>query len=135
MGWRTRAAFDTRPMRAAVAVALVVCSSMIVVPSAPASAPVLRVVPGPTLVVAGAGFVPRTLVRLRLTRSGVVVRTTSVRAGGRGGFVVRLPGIEACATTLVTATGVQGRRPRVPASWFVRECPPPPPLAPALGAA
>jgi hypothetical protein len=98
--------------------------------AAAASSPSLRVVPGPALTIAGAGFVPRTLVRLRLTSSGRVLRILSVRTGGRGGFHVRFPALEACSPTLITAAGAGGRLARVPAAWFVRECPPPPPLEP-----
>ena len=32
----------------------------------------------------------------------------------------------------VIATTATGARARVPAAWFVRECPPPPPLAPGV---
>ena len=95
-----------------------------------ASSPSLRVVPGPTLALAGAGFVPRTLVRLRITSTGHVLRVASVRTGARGGFLVRFPALEPCSPTLVVASGIDGRRARVPTVWFVRECPPPPPLDP-----
>ena len=106
-----------------------VLAALVAVPASTAAAsssPSLRVVPGPTLTIAGAGFVPRALVRLRLTSSGRVLRILSVRTGGRGGFLVRFPALETCSPTLITASGAGGRLARVPAAWFVRECPPPP---------
>lgn len=114
-------------MRTVVAAILVSCVAAALAPSAAARGPTLRVVPGPALAVAGQGFVPRTLVRVRLTRAGDVVRAVWVRAGSRGGFLVRFPALETCSVTLVSASGARERRARVPAAWFVRECPPPPP--------
>lgn len=96
--------------------------------TASAATPTLRVVTAPTLTVQGAGFVPRTLVRLRLVQAGDVIRSVRVRAGSRGGFLVRFPALEACSVSAITAWGAGERRARVPAAWFVRECPPPPPL-------
>jgi len=119
-------------MRIAVGGMLAICAGTLLASTATAATtPTLRVTPGPSLTVQGAGFVPRSLVRLRVTDSGVVLRVVSVRAGARGGFLVRFPSLETCSPTAITAAGTLGRQARVPAAWFVRECPPPPPLAPA----
>jgi hypothetical protein len=128
---RTVQAFDTPSMRLAAASLLAICVAVALAPTAGAAGPTLRVVPGPSLAVQGAGFVPQTLVRLRLTGSGHVLRVVLVRAGTRGGFLVRFPALERCSPSLITATGTRERQARVPAAWFVRECPPPPPLDPA----
>ena len=95
---------------------------------ASAAAPTLRVVPGPSLIVSGGGFLPRTMVVLRL-QGPDIKRVTRVRSGRNGRFLVRFA-LETCSLTAVTATGVRNRTARVPTAWFVRECPPPPPLAP-----
>ena len=96
--------------------------------AAAAAAPALRVVPGPALAVQGTGFVPRALVQLRLAQAGDVVRAVWVRAGSRGGFLVRFPALERCSVSQITASGPRARQARVPTTWFIRECPPPPPL-------
>jgi hypothetical protein len=90
----------------------------------------VRVAPGPTLVVVGSGFAPRETVRLHVTGKGID-RRAAVRAGARGGFLVRFAGVERCSPTAVAAVGADSRRARVPAAWFIRECPPPPPLQPS----
>jgi hypothetical protein len=126
----TGPAFDTRRMRTIGLLALVVLIALALgVGDARAGAPTLRVVPGPSLAVAGTGFVPRTVVVLRLNGPAVerVVRVTS---GRRGGFLVRFA-LEKCSLTTITASGIRSRSARIPLPWFVRECPPPPPLAPA----
>lgn len=116
-------------MRIVAASLIAACAAAAALPSTAAAAtPTLRVVTAPALAVQGAGFVPRTLVRLRLVRAGEIVRSVRVRAGSRGGFLVRFPALEACSVSAITASGPGERRSRVPASWFVRECPPPPPL-------
>ena len=124
-------AFDNPVMRIAVIMVLAICAGALSASTAVAGTPTLRVTPGPSLTVQGAGFVPRSLVRLRVTDSGVVLRVVSVRAGARGGFLVRFPSLETCSPTAITATGPGVPQTRVPLAWFVRECPPPPPLAPA----
>ena len=98
-----------------------------------ATGPALRVVPGSMLAVQGSGFVPRTVVRLRLTSAGKVLGVVVVRAGAGGGFTARLTARPACGVAVVTATGVGDRRARV-ATGLTRLCPPPPPI-PSPGAA
>ena len=95
-----------------------------------AAGPALRIVPGPSLAVAGTGFVPRTIVLLRL-KGPDVARLVRVRSGRNGGFLVRFA-IENCSLTAITAAGTQNRSARIPTPWFVRECPPPPPLDPSV---
>jgi hypothetical protein len=118
-------------MRIAVVTMLAMGLAAALAATAGAAGPTLRVVPGPSLTVQGTGFVPRTLVRLRVTSTGAVVRTAVVRTGAKGGFVTRFPLLEMCSATRITAAGVRDRLARVPTAWFVRECPPPPPLDPA----
>jgi len=118
-------------MRIAIVTVGAICAGTLLASTAMAATPTLRVTPGPSLTVQGAGFVPRSLVRLRVTDSGAVLRMVTVRAGARGGFLVRFPSLETCSPTAITATGPGVRPARVPTAWFVRECPPPPPLAPA----
>jgi hypothetical protein len=96
--------------------------------------PTLRVASGPSLVLVGTGFMPRSLVRVRVTGPGVD-RSLSVRAGAKGAFTTRFAGLDPCAVKQATASGAGGTRARVPTPWFVRECPPPPPLAPGVYAA
>jgi hypothetical protein len=115
-------------MRIVVASILAAGLTAALAPTAEAAAPTLRVVPGPALAVQGTGFVPRTLVRLRLTQPGEVVRAVWVRTGSRGGFLVRFPALEPCSVGQITASGARTLRARVPTAWLVRECPPPPPL-------
>jgi len=118
-------------MRIAVVTVLAICAGALWASTAVAAAPTLRIVPGLSLTVQGAGFLPRSLVRLRVTDSGSVLRVVSVRTGSRGGFLVRFAALETCSPTAITATGPGVRQARVPLAWFVRECPPPPPLDPA----
>ena len=96
-----------------------------------AAAPTLRVGNGQSLAIVGAGFAPRAFVRLRLTGPGIA-RQATVRAGLRGGFTLRFAGLERCSVDEVRASTTSGARARVPVAWFVRECPPPPPLAPGV---
>ena len=93
-----------------------------------APGPTLRVATGPSLVIVGAGFEPRTVVRLRVTGLGVD-RGATVRASGRGSFTVLFDGLGSCSILQATATARNGTRARVPIPRFLRECPPPPPLA------
>lgn len=124
------ATFDTPHMRIAGVSLLVACvAALLATADVRAAGPTLRTVPGPSLAVAGTGFVPRTIVLLRL-KGPDVARLVRVRSGRNGGFLVRFA-VANCALTSVTATGVRGRVARVPIAWFVRECPPPPPLDPA----
>jgi hypothetical protein len=97
-------------------------------------APALRVGTGPSLAIVGTGFAPRSVVRLHLVGPGIDRRST-VRAGARGGFFVSFAGYGRCSVDAVTAIAPNGVRTRVPTPWFVRECPPPPPLQPAPPAA
>jgi hypothetical protein len=94
-------------------------------------APVIRVAPGHNLGVAGIGFAPRALVRIRAVGAGID-RRAYVRANAQGAFLFRFAAIERCSVDEVIATTAAGARARVPAAWFVRECPPPPPLAPGV---
>ena len=94
-----------------------------------AASPTLRIVPGQSLVVAGTGFVPRTVVVLRVGGPDVA-RVARVRSGRTGQFRATFPSLTTCSVSSVTARGARDRFARVPVAWFVRECPPPPPLAP-----
>jgi len=115
-------------MRTAVASLVAICAIVVLgATSAAAAAPSLRVLPGSTLTIQGAGFVPRTVVRLRVTGSGAVLRTVLVRSGAGGGFSVKLPMGASCGVTVIDATGVRDRHARV-ATGFGRQCPPPPPI-------
>jgi len=97
--------------------------------------PTLRVGNGQFLVLVGSGFAPHSLVRVRVTGPGVD-RRTSVRASIGGSFITRFYGIDPCSVQEATASAiVGGARARVPRPWFLRECPPPPPLAPSVGPA
>ena len=110
---------------------LVVCvAALLSAADVRAAGPALRIVPGPSLAVAGTGFVPRTIVLVRL-KGPDVARLVRVRSGRNGGFLVRFA-IENCSLTAITATGTRNRSARIPTPWFVRECPPPPPLDPAV---
>ena len=117
------------PVIGLAAVVLAVASSSAF--AAPAAAPVIRVAPGTALTVVGTGFAPRAFVRVHVAGAGVD-RRASVRTGAKGSFVLRFTGIERCSVDEVTATTAAGTRARVPAAWFVRECPPPPPLTPGV---
>jgi hypothetical protein len=92
-----------------------------------ATEPTLRVVPGSTLAVHASGFVPRTVVRLRVMSSGKVLRVVFVRAGVAGGFTARLQLTPACGVIVVSAMGTRDRRAHV-ATGVARLCPPPPPI-------
>jgi len=117
------------------AVALVAVSAGAGSTAASSGAPTLRVGNGQFLVLVGSGFAPRSLVRVRVTGPGVD-RRTSVRASIGGSFVTRFNGIDPCSVQEATASAiVGGARARVPRPWFLRECPPPPPLAPSPGPA
>ena len=91
--------------------------------------PRLRVGGDPVLTVIGSGFPARASVRVHVTGPGVD-RRVAVRAGARGVFAVRFVELARCAPREITAVTRSGARARVPAPWFVRECPPPPPLDP-----
>ena len=96
-----------------------------------AAAPTLRIGPTSDLSVVGAGFRPGMLVRIQLVGPGLDRRAT-VRAGARGGFTFRFHGVERCAARSVIARATNGAGARVPPPWFVRECPPPPPIQPSV---
>ena len=121
-------------MRIAVASLVSVCVAVVLAPTAGATtAPTLRVIPGSTPSIQGTGFVPRTIVRLRVTGSGVVLRLILVRSGSGGGFSVKLPIGSSCGVTVVNAAGAGTRHARV-ATGLARQCPPPPPIrAPGSG--
>jgi hypothetical protein len=93
--------------------------------------PRLRVASGSSLVLVGTGFAPRSLVRLRVTGPGVD-RRASAKASARGGFTTGVTVLYPCSIREATASAANGTRARVPTPWFVRECPPPPPLAPGV---
>ena len=117
------------------AVALVAVSAGAGSTAASSGAPTLRVGNGQFLVLVGSGFAPRSRVRVRVTGPGVD-RRTSVRASIGGSFLTRFNGIDPCSVQEATASAIiGGARARVPRSWFLRECPPPPPLAPSVGPA
>lgn len=99
--------------------------------AATAAAPVIRVAPGHTLGITGVGFAPQALVRIRVVGAGIN-RRANVRANARGAFMIRFAAIGRCSVDEVIATTAAGARARIPAAWFVRECPPPPPLAPGV---
>jgi hypothetical protein len=123
--------FDTPIVRVVVVVVALIAAclaGLLDAGDARAAAPTLRVVSGPSLAIAGTGFVPRTMVRVRLVGPSTE-RTVRVRTGPAGGFVARFA-LERCSLTAITASGLASRSARVPTTWFVRECPPPPPLAP-----
>ena len=110
---------------AAVAVALASTSA------GAAAAPTLRIGPTNDLSVVGSGFRPGMLVRIQLVGPDLDRRAT-VRAGARGGFTFRFRGVERCAARSVIARATNGAGARVPPPWFVRECPPPPPIQPSV---
>ena len=115
-------------MRIALASLASVCVAVVGAPTVGATtAPKLQVVPGSMLSIQGTGFVPRTVVRLRVTGSGVVLRMFLVRSGPGGGFSVRLPLGQSCGMTVVNAAGTGNRHARV-ATGLARPCPPPPPI-------
>src|SRR5262245_25905371 len=125
-------------MRIALVSALAVVS-LVAVPggtAAPATGgvPTLRVGNAQFLTLVGAGFAPRSLVRVRVTGTGID-RHASVRANLRGGFVARFLDVDRCSVRLATARVADRLLARVPPPWFARECPPPPPLAPGANPA
>jgi len=99
-------------------------------PGTVATGPTLRIGAGTDLSLIGAGFKPRILVTLRI-QSSEFTRRVTVRSSTRGSFVIRFPALERCAPRYVTARAANGVDARVPVVWFVRECPPPPPLQPS----
>jgi hypothetical protein len=113
---------------AAVTLLAVLLVASWVATAASATAPKVRVGNGETLTIVGIGFAPKALVRLRVAGTGIA-RQATVRAGTRGGFAFRFTGLGRCSVDEVIATAGRARV-RVPTPWFVRECPPPPPLAP-----
>jgi|RhiMethySRZTD1v2_1073278.scaffolds.fasta_scaffold69783_3 hypothetical protein len=123
-------------MRIALASALALVA-LVAVPggaatvAASGSTPTLRIGNGPFMVLVGSGFAPRSLVRVHVTGNGIE-RRASIRANLRGYFVTRFPGLDRCAVKQVTARTIGGALVRVPPPWFIRECPPPPPLAPGV---
>lgn len=124
-------------MRIALVSALAVVS-LVTVPGGTAglagAAPTLRVGNTQFITLVGAGFAPRSVVRVRVTGAGID-RAASVRANLRGGFIARFRDVERCSVRLATARAAGGTSARVPPPWFVRECPPPPPLAPGVNPA
>jgi hypothetical protein len=124
-------AFDTGGVRfLALLTGLALAAGVLGVAGAQAAAPpTLRIVPGPSLVVAGTGFVPQTVVVVRVGGPDAA-RVARVRSGRTGRIRAAFPGLTTCSASAVTARGVRDRFARVPVAWFVRECPPPPPLAP-----
>jgi len=120
-------------MRIALASALALVA-LVAVPGGAATVaatPTLRIGNGPFMVLVGSGFAPRSLVRVHVTGNGIE-RRASIRANLRGYFVTRFPGLDRCAVKQVTARTIGGALVRVPPPWFIRECPPPPPLAPGV---
>jgi hypothetical protein len=127
-----RAAVNTLVMRPLVR--LIVVCAILVAPTALAAttaAPMIRVAPGHNLGITGVGFAPKALVRIRVVGAGID-RRASVRANAHGAFMFRFAALGRCSVDEVIATTAAGARARVPAAWFVRECPPPPPLAPGV---
>lgn len=119
-----------RPLARLILVCAIVAAPTALAASA-SVAPVIRVAPGHSLGVSGSGFAPRALVRIRIVGAGID-RRAQVRASARGAFMFRFAAVERCSVDEVIATTAAGARARVPAAWFVRECPPPPPLAPGV---
>ena len=120
-----------RPLVRLVLVCAIVATATSSALAATTASPLIRVAPGHNLGVAGTGFAPRALVRIRVVGAGID-RRTYVRANAQGAFLFRFAAIERCSVDAVIATTAAGARARVPAAWFVRECPPPPPLAPGV---
>ena len=123
MGMRTLA------LLVAAAAALALASGAAV--SSAGTGPTLRIGSTNDLSVVGSGFRPGILVRIQLVGPGLDRRAT-VRAGVRGGFAFRFHGVGRCAARSVIARATNGAAARVPPPWFVRECPPPPPLQPGV---
>lgn len=121
-------------MLAVIGLVTGLAAALSTVPAAAATTPTLRVGSTSTLSVVGAGFRPRVLVTLRVVAPGLE-RRVSVRTGARGGFTLRFPALDRCAPNLLVAHAANGTGARVSPVWFVRECPPPPPLAPGVAGA
>jgi hypothetical protein len=115
----------------AFALGVVLLAASASAPASPLEAPTLRVGVGPQLTLVGVGFPPRARLSVRVDGPGLT-RRASVRASSRGRFVLRFAGLERCSIDRATAITPSGARVRVPTAWFVRECPPPPPLAPGI---
>jgi hypothetical protein len=94
-----------------------------------ATGPSLRIGSNNELSVVGRGFRPGTVVRIQLVGPALDRRAT-VRTGPRGGFTLLFPGIARCAPSSVIARAANGVSVRVPPPFFLRDCPPPPPLPP-----
>lgn len=125
---------DTSRVRSALVALLAGLALAVVSTAATASStagPTLRIATGAQLTVVGSGFSPRTLVRVHLAGPGFAKRST-VRTNAAGSFAVRFAGLETCALESASAITSSGARVRVPTAFFVRECPPPPPLAPGV---
>ena len=120
-----------RPLVRLTLVCAIVAATTSTALAATNAVPLIRVAPGHNLGVTGVGFAPRALVRIRVVGAGID-RRAYVRANAQGAFLLRFTAIERCSVDEVTATTAAGTRARVPAAWFVRECPPPPPLAPGV---
>lgn len=120
-----------RPLVRLIVVCAIVAAPTASATAAPTAKPTIRIAPGHTLGVTGVGFAPRAVVRIRVVGAGID-RRAYVRANAQGGFMFRFAALERCSVDEVIATTAAGARARVPAAWFVRECPPPPPLAPGV---
>ena len=134
MAGAARPRVDTSGVRSAVAAVLIVLALAVVFVSPGAAAPTgatLRVSTAARLTLVGTGFGPRAVIRVQLVGPGLTKRTT-VRTSPGGGFVLRFAGLERCSIDSATAITATGARVRVPTAFFVRECPPPPPLAPGV---
>jgi len=118
----------TLALLVAAAVALALASTT---GAAAGTAPTLRIGPTNDLSVVGSGFRPGILVRIQLIGFGLDRRAT-VRAGARGGFTFLFRGVARCEARSVIARATNGAGARVPVPWFIRECPPPPPLQPGI---
>lgn len=116
-------------MRSITLVAVALSALALSAPAASATPPTLKIGMSTNLSVVGSGFKPRVLVTLRVVFPGVT-RTAQVRTSRQGAFTFQFIGIERCAPDLVTARTATGSGARVSPVWFVRECPPPPPLQP-----
>jgi len=104
------------------------------VPATAGTSPALRIGTTTSLTLIGTGFKPKALVTLRVVGPEIARRVT-LRTGLKGGFTYRFPTLERCSPNLVLAQAGNGVGARVPLSWFVRECPPPPPLQPGIAGA
>ena len=121
----------TRTLALLVAAAVAVALASTTAGATAATAPTLRIGPTNDLSVIGSGFRPGILVRIQLVGFGLDRRAT-VRAGVRGGFTFLFRGVDRCEARSVIARATNGAGARVPVPWFIRECPPPPPLQPGI---